>query len=961
MTSPQELYESILERLEFDNPTSKQGKMLARLTATILSKFTPEKRDRKALILEIVRESLPSPASFFTDDVFGIPLMPIYNLRRALEFYSINPIPQGFNSIIQLPENIKNSKQISAMIWLCTLFELTSELTNDIVSSFASHLYASDKGSVASSTRTNEIPEAPPRATERAASDNSTNIIDLVTQRLNKQDENISDLKQSILETVQINQHSASQPFSTLSNHNIGAQDGTNKQTPAVRSHYSYSSVGYIPNLPKSRTSDGNSAGSRGAMTLMKLYSHPNKQFAGTGDLKENLATYHQAFMSDCRTLELTQAEALNNLHVLFKPNSEASIFYHRHVLPTAQSIDQAFKMLYNRFMSLERRDRLLQKWNKLSYNEFASKPGATNQSALRDLCETASLLQLQLGQSYQDEQHLRDALMNACKYEPWAHRLATMPTKEILDIQESLARAITAEENLQAIRRKSSVTPALVNFTRDRPGMSYRRYEKDSKPGRHGRSAYYRPHVNAKGPDGKNPIRNHMRLLCRNCDSDTLFLRECDKLTSTQRIRFASTVLLTESICSDSDECNHALDVIQGFGNDAWHELEAQCSSSIESENEEEVNNTHFNSSVDLTSNLLSNDLDTSYSALSNLSYCHFMLRDAEVESLSKHHKILFTDQRAMMKFEGICMDDGAQRSVAGLAAYTRYCSHTNSQLDLIPSKELFRFGDGTHRSLGKTSIRFPIDSLGNFVEYVTDVVDVDVPILFGLDKMKELRWYVNEVSDELCCFDQPELKIKLQFQKGHLYYNWPSALILFTKRELEKIHRRFAHPSASKLYDLIRRAAPSELDAKTRIFLDEIVAHCNSCQRMAPKPFVFQVTMPDNIVFNHEVCMDLCWLESRPQKPVLHVVDRGTHFSAARFVASESAESIWNTFLECWVSIYVGFPNVISHDHGSLFASEFFQGTCAKFGIITKQSPTESHNSLGPGERYHAPLRKI
>ncbi len=42
-------------------------------------------------------------------------------------------------------------------------------------------------------------------------------------------------------------------------------------------------------------------------------------------------------------------------------------------------------------------------------------------------------------------------------------------------------------------------------------------------------------------------------------------------------------------------------------------------------------------------------------------------------------------------------------------------------------------------------------------------------------------------------------------------------------------------------------------------------------------------------------------------------------------------------------------------------VFTSEFFQKTCAEFGIVTREIPCESHNSLGPGEGYHAPLRKI
>ncbi len=128
-----------------------------------------------------------------------------------------------------------------------------------------------------------------------------------------------------------------------------------------------------------------------------------------------------------------------------------------------------------------------------------------------------------------------------------------------------------------------------------------------------------------------------------------------------------------------------------------------------------------------------------------------------------------------------------------------------------------------------------------------------------------------------------------------------------------------------------------------------------------MAPKPFVYQVTMPDDIQFNHEIIVDLTWIEERPHRPALHIVNRGMHFSAAQFVSGEDSESVRNAFIACWVSIYIGFPNVLKHDYGSCFTSKFFQRTCSNFGMVCKEIPCESHNCLGPGERYHSPLCTI
>ncbi len=95
--------------------------------------------------------------------------------------------------------------------------------------------------------------------------------------------------------------------------------------------------------------------------------------------------------------------------------------------------------------------------------------------------------------------------------------------------------------------------------------------------------------------------------------------------------------------------------------------------------------------------------------------------------------------------------MDDVAQKRVDGMEAYKSYCAYTNKPIDLIPRKEMFELGTGIHKSLGTTIIRFPIDTFGKFLEYETDVIYADTPIIFGLDKMKQHKF---------CSYNQPEMK---------------------------------------------------------------------------------------------------------------------------------------------------------------------------------------------------------
>ena len=106
--------------------------------------------------------------------------------------------------------------------------------------------------------------------------------------------------------------------------------------------------------------------------------------------------------------------------------------------------------MIYDRFTYAERRERLLRERNKLRYMEFSLKQDPTAQSAIPDLCQTASTLQLQFGISYQRQQHLRNMLVSMCRLEPWAHRLTAMQTGDGTSVKEFLVRTITDEKVLE-------------------------------------------------------------------------------------------------------------------------------------------------------------------------------------------------------------------------------------------------------------------------------------------------------------------------------------------------------------------------------------------------------------------------------------------------------------------------------------------------------------------------------
>jgi hypothetical protein len=95
--------------------------------------------------------------------------------------------------------------------------------------------------------------------------------------------------------------------------------------------------------------------------------------------------------------------------------------------------------------------------------------------------------------------------------------------------------------------------------------------------------------------------------------------------------------------------------------------------------------------------------------------------------------------------------------------------------------------------------------------------------------------------------------------------------------------------------------------------------------------------------------------YLENRS---MLHIIDRGTRFSTARFLLSVYKETTWTTFIGSWSSLYVGFPHINLTDHGSAFMSRSWRGMCAAAEIELRNTGVETHHSLNVVETLHAPL---
>jgi hypothetical protein len=106
-----------------------------------------------------------------------------------------------------------------------------------------------------------------------------------------------------------------------------------------------------------------------------------------------------------------------------------------------------------------------------------------------------------------------------------------------------------------------------------------------------------------------------------------------------------------------------------------------------------------------------------------------------------------------------------------------------------------------------------------------------------------------------------------------------------------------------------------------------------------------------------NHEVIIYIFTLEGNS---TLSVVDRDTRYVAAFFLATVTAEYVWQAMLHCWSLRYLGHPWVIRHGQGTQITAVGFQKWAGEACITCRPVATEQANFMGIGERIHSPLRR-
>lgn len=314
---------------------------------------------------------------------------------------------------------------------------------------------------------------------------------------------------------------------------------------------------------------------------------------------------------------------------------------------------------------------------------------------------------------------------------------------------------------------------------------------------------------------------------------------------------------------------------------------------------------------------------------------------------------------------FNKAILDSGCINTVCGEEWMKCYLdSLDENDLHLVqeqPSSKMFRFGDGkTYNASKQVSIPAIIGERKVMIE--THVVQCAIPLLLSRKSMQKAHTKIDFKKNKAVMFGK---EIELMFTtSGHYFIPLVSqeisSILLSTpiKSEVDnkkialKLHKQFGHPASSKLHKLIKDAGMNNIELCKEIqHIEEVCDTCQKYKRPRPKPIV---TFPLSKDFNESIAMDLKFYKN---KPILHIIDHATRFSAASVVRSKDRDVIISKVFEIWITFF-GSPGQILSDNGGEFANEDFKIMGEKLNTTICNTAAESPWSNGINERHNAIL---
>lgn len=714
------------------------------------------------------------------------------------------------------------------------------------------------------------------------------------------------------------------------------AHETTRETTPAVKQDLQTPSTwpwapGGLPYAPQ-----GNP---RHLTDLAKLYNDEMKYGGGDYDV---LDTKIAIFRDSCNRIGVPRWQASDAFPTMLK--DRALQYYYDWLCSGPRDYDTMVAKIRGYFENEEQRHRYLTAWRDTRLISMqAEYPDKTKPECLELLINRLALIQRAVPSIGQTEDTLRMQVLNACRGVTEAKMALFNPAPTLEGVRNQLQAAIGITVENSGPQQFTTDATNSEAFWTDR---TYRGSGRDSRFSRN------RGGPRRGGFGNSNPGRTSTDKKCfvcgkSGCWSTTHTAEERKKsyevFKANKNTRDGSAAVFAQFIYwheGSEFEDEDVNDSVSHF----FQENGDYDDGTID--NKGQFHSTFFNDSVPADASQIT-------AFLANAAAHHLLTKEDPFQEQDPSETYTAEGRYSATTFRGIMPDSGAaQFSTAGqpqFQALQRQLPSTT--LDTTRAGEaIVKFGYGTPAvSLGTTTVPTPLGPID------FHVMETETPFLLCLKDMDRLGIKFDNLRNLL---QQGDVKVPVIRRWGHPWLQLTQEKALaysyLTDGELRRLHRRFGHPSVTRLYKVLKAAGhPVETQA-----LELIAKVCHHCQMHSARPARFKFTLHDDCEFNYEVIMDIFYVEGN--KPVLHVVDAATAFNAARFLPDVSTKHVWEALRLCWIDVYQGPPDYVVTDAGKQFASAEFRQNAKEMAITVKEVPIEAHNSIGKVERYHAPVRR-
>jgi hypothetical protein len=292
------------------------------------------------------------------------------------------------------------------------------------------------------------------------------------------------------------------------------------------------------------------------------------------------------------------------------------------------------------------------------------------------------------------------------------------------------------------------------------------------------------------------------------------------------------------------------------------------------------------------------------------------------------------------------------------------------------------------------ESNIKFEIDSISilSTVELnisleliIFHIVEMNISFLLSLIDLNRLKMYFNNLINEMIHKISntdiiTNLQIDLKIQRHSIIRRYDHAFLLWEiltyslivefidensclliEVELRRLHRRFDHLSARRLYEIFMRSGHIvEFRA-----IDQLNKYCHHCQvhEKSFERFNFSIRDAD-VEFNFNILMNILYIEiisENENKSVLHIVDEAIRFQIERWLRNISARHVWDQLRFCWINTYLRSSNVITSDVDKQFTSREFKHYADNMSITVKIVFIKTHHLIDMMKRYHESLRRV